>query len=82
MKRLPEYWQGFVHDPMHHFNLPFDCIEFPDVSGRTLRGWWIPTQDPNPGLAIVCCHGGGRDRSLLSFCTAQAHKWGKKECFW
>lgn len=45
----------FCHNPHHYC-----CITTTD--GMTLRGWWVPGLDPNSDLAVVFCHGGGRDR--------------------
>lgn len=70
--RTPE--QGLVPkvglvNPRESFGLAYQGVEFDAVDGKTLRGWFIPTEASN--VAIVAVHGGGSDRrSYLSFAPA------------
>ncbi len=53
-------------DPKQSFGLTFENVEFPAVDGKTLRGWFIPTDEDS--VVIIAAHGGGSDRrSFLSF---------------
>mgnify|MGYP005850063911 CR=1 FL=1 len=42
-------------------NLPFEHVAFPATDGLMLRGWFIPTEQPD-APAIVYAHGSGRDQ--------------------
>lgn len=48
-------------NPLTELGLPFERVAFPVADGRTLRGWFIPTDQPN-APAIVYAHGSGRDQ--------------------
>lgn len=37
--------------------LEFEAVEFPATDGLTVRGWFIPREDPEPGPAVVFLHG-------------------------
>lgn len=59
----PEYWNGFIHDPMTDFGLQYNNVSFTSTDNYTLRGWYVPP--PAVGaqkMGLVLVHGGGRDR--------------------
>jgi pimeloyl-ACP methyl ester carboxylesterase len=73
----PSYWQGYCNDPKQDFGIDFDDVEFPSGT-YTLRGWWVPAQDnpTPPKVAVVCVHGGGRDRRAFLRHTKFFHAMG------
>ena len=48
-------------DPASELRLPFEDVAFPAADGLTLRGWFVPAENPD-APAIVYAHGSGRDQ--------------------
>ncbi|RME46696.1 MAG: alpha/beta fold hydrolase [Chloroflexi bacterium] len=48
-------------DPASELGLAFEDVAFPTADGFTLRGWFIPAEDPD-APAIVYAHGSGSDQ--------------------
>jgi len=56
--------EGSVN-PQVDYAIAFESVEFPAADGQTLRGWFVPGD--NPTSAVITVHGGGGDRrSYLS----------------
>jgi dipeptidyl aminopeptidase/acylaminoacyl peptidase len=49
------------NNPLTELNLPFEHVAFPAADGLMLRGWFIPTDQPD-APAILYAHGSGRDQ--------------------
>lgn len=68
LNNLPEEWRGTYHDPKFHFGYDFENVTFEsdDDGHYVYSGWFIPGRQgvdvPKRKMALVCTHGGGRDR--------------------
>lgn len=47
--------------PIRELGLAYEDVAFPATDGLTLRGWFIPAEDPN-APAIIYAHGSGNDQ--------------------
>ena len=63
-KQLPPYWGSFVNDPLIDLGREFEHVSFKNLTGLTLRGWFVqPLSDVQKSEnMIVFLHGAGRDR--------------------
>ena len=47
------------------FGLRYERLPFPTKDGLTLKGWWIPAEDPAERRTILMCHGWGDNKGEL-----------------
>jgi len=47
------------------FGLPYERVQFQTRDGLTLKGWWIPSPDPQEKRTLIMCHGWGDNKGEL-----------------
>ena len=55
-------------------DVAWQAVEFPTANGKTLRGWWIPTGDKAPALAVI--HGWGGNAAMMLPLVESLHRAG------
>lgn len=69
-------WGEIQHNPLHHFNISYEEVEFAGPFGSTLRGWYVPSADPNSTRGVVAVHGAGLDRRGFLWLVPHLHRAG------